>query len=295
MDHDGARPDRSLVNRIATRAWRDAEYRDLLFEDAESAIRLEFGEIPDELKGVRFQPRAVDQVRARDSEGHRKLLVRPKLGDEPLSVVTRQVLGKTELIIVFYTRRCRYQCSFCALPSTSAIGDVTARDISKQIDHAFRGVTDRASITQVSLGNEGSLLDTRTFPSEQLAMTLGRVIREFPNLQHIVLETRAEFVTAELLDDLLMQICPTELSMKIGLESADDHVREGILRKRMDMRHFEEVVAVLGKKRVGPWFQPVRAPSAFPSNSLSFSFGVVHSSVRRGRPLRRSAIASSSA
>ncbi len=43
------------------------------------------------------------------------------------------------------------------------------------------------------------------------------------------------------------------------------------------------------------WFQPLRAPSAFPSNSLSFSLGVAHSSVRRGRPLRRSAIASSSA
>lgn len=177
--------------------------------------------------------------------------MRPKRGDEPLSVVVRQVFAVPELIVVFYTKRCRYQCSFCTLPLTSAYSDVSFDDVKTQLRRAleFAGA-DAASIGQISLGNEGSILDERTFPREQLEYVL-RTCARLPAVGEVVLETRGEFVSERLLDELLAWTAPRRLTLKIGLESVNTEIRERILRKRMDLGHFESVVRLLGRKDVG--------------------------------------------
>ncbi|MPZ67570.1 MAG: hypothetical protein GEU83_19430 [Pseudonocardiaceae bacterium] len=250
MDDGSEDARQSLVHRLTTRAWHDEVYRELLFNDAHAAILDELGEVPHELRNVRFRRRPVDRARVRPTPRGRRLVVRPKYGDVPLSVVKRQVFGVTELIVVFYTRRCRYQCTFCTLPSTSALSDVPLDDIDKQVDVALDRAGDLSGTRQVFLGNEGSILDARTFPREQLEHVLRR-FGALPGVEEFVLETRAEFVTEELIDAILGWVLPARLSVKIGLESVDDHVRENVLRKRMDLDEFEAVVSLLGTRGVG--------------------------------------------
>jgi radical SAM enzyme (TIGR01210 family) len=118
------------------------------------------------------------------------------------------------------------------------------------LERAFASVGDvLSSIEQISLGNEGSMLDHRTFSRDQLQYVL-TTCAELRLVDAIVLETRPEFVTDRLLDEIQQCIAPCKLTLKIGLESADERIRESILRKRMDLDQFERMVCILGK---GAW------------------------------------------
>ena len=250
MTSDSGLSRNEVISRVTTRAWRDNEFRILLFDSPREALLAEFGGVPPGFENAVFRPREVDRAVARRTPTGRRIRVRAKRGDEPLSVVVRPVFGALELIVVFYTRRCRYQCSFCTLPLTSAYGDVPFDDVKSQLDQAleFAG-QDSARVRQISLGNEGSILDEQTFPHEQLEHVV-RSCAHLPAVEDVVLETRAEFVSEQLLDELLAWAAPARLTLKIGLESADDHIRERILRKRMDLQQFESVVRLLGRKGV---------------------------------------------
>lgn len=242
---------KTVLDRVTARAWKDAAFRELLFGAPQDALLEEFGKIPSGFENVRFQAGDVDRIVSRKTPTGHRLVVRPKRGAEPLSVVARTVFGLSELVVVFYTRRCRYQCSFCTLPSTSAFSDVSFEDVRRQLEVAFaRADTGLSGIRRISLGNEGSLLDERTFTREQLRHVLTACAR-LPSVEEIVLETRAEFVTEPLIREIVTTIAPSRLVLKIGLESADHTVRESILRKRMDLGTFESAVAILGRHRAG--------------------------------------------
>ncbi|GAA2455888.1 hypothetical protein GCM10010191_88980 [Actinomadura vinacea] len=223
----------------------------LLLSDPRAALVDEFGEVPEGFENAVFRPREVDRVISRATPSGHRLKVRPKRGDKPLSVVTRYFLGTPELVVVFYTKRCRYQCTFCTLPATSAYGDVPTESIQAQLKAALEFATQELpDIRMVSLGNEGSILDEETFSREQLRYAL-ETCAALPSADEIVLETRAEFATEALLDELVELVSPKRLTLKIGLESADPQVRERILRKKMDLGGFERVVRSLGERDIG--------------------------------------------
>jgi radical SAM enzyme (TIGR01210 family) len=251
MNKSGNLAHNTVVNRLTSRAWRDISFRDLLFKRPREALITEFGTIPEGFDNVTFTAREVDRAVIRNTPQGKRLIVRPKRGDQPLSILVRQVFGVPELVVVFYTKRCQYQCSFCTLPLISAYSDVSLPSIERQLSRAFEqaGAALR-DVRQVSLGNEGSILDVKTFSREQLAHVMTRCAA-LPSAEGIVLETRAEFVSEELLDEMLEWITPCQLTLKIGLESADYEIREKILRKRMALEQFETVVELLGRKAVG--------------------------------------------
>src|SRR5262249_7531516 len=143
---------------------------------SERAMTELFGEVPAELQGVTFRAQPVDRLRARrNGSGGRDITVRPRGGDQPVTAFTRNVRGLPELVLVLYTKRCRYQCSFCRLPESSALSIVEAADIARQVDSAFDLVAQqRFAIKQISVGNEGSVLDATTLPADQLETVLRR-------------------------------------------------------------------------------------------------------------------------
>jgi radical SAM enzyme (TIGR01210 family) len=241
----------AIINRIATRVWRDNSFRELIFSNPTLALIEEFGEVPSGFDNVVFKARPVDRVSVHDAPSGRTLRVRAQRSDEPLSAVTRHVFGVHELVVVFYTKRCQYQCAFCTLPSTSAYSNVSTPDLQKQLEQAFAHAGDELDgIEMVSLGNEGSILDERTFSNEQLTYALSRCAA-LPSVNEIVLETRAEFVSEGLLGQILDCIPGCKLTLKIGLESVDDRIRNTVLGKKMDLACFESVVKMLGARGVG--------------------------------------------
>jgi radical SAM enzyme (TIGR01210 family) len=240
-----------VVDHVTQKAWQDDSFRRLLFEDPMAALQQEFGHVPAGFESATFRQREPDRLTTRYKDGVKHVIARPKRSDEPMSVVVRDMLGVPELIVVLYTKRCAYQCTFCTLPLASALSDVTFADLRTQLDRALTFAGDRtASIGQVSLCNDGSMLDESTLPRDQLEYAI-RTCAALPNVREIVLETRHEFVTESLLDDLQRWATPAAVTVKIGLESADSRIREQILRKKMDLAEFEDVVDLLARKQVG--------------------------------------------
>jgi archaeosine synthase beta-subunit len=238
-----------LISALTRRAWEDEGFRDVLVSDPARAMAETFGYVPDELAGKTFALRPVDRLKSRpNGKGGRDFSVRPKRGGEPLGVFTRTFLGVPELVIALYTKRCRYQCTFCVLPEGSALTLVGAEQIAHQVDAAFAMVArQQIAIRQISIGNEGSILDARTLPAEHLKMVLERCAAH-PGVESIILETRAEFITEQALDRVEEAIGGCRLTLKVGLETADDHIRNDILGKRMDLGDFERAVKLIGAR-----------------------------------------------
>lgn len=245
-EQDGGR--QALLNLITERAWRDVEFRSLLFSDSAAALRSVFGEIPAALVGVDFVQRPVDRTLVRKRPDGRHLIVRPKRADRLISGLVRNIAGQRDLVVVFNSKRCQYQCSFCTLPSTSSYSLIGHNELLAQLDEAF-AIADGQELDQISLGNEGSILDSSTFPASALETVLRRCA-EREGVHSIVLETRSEFITPTLIDDLRRWAHPCEVTLKIGLESVSNDVRERILRKRMSLADFEDVVRMLGRADV---------------------------------------------
>jgi radical SAM enzyme (TIGR01210 family) len=240
----------ALVDALTRHAWQDGAFADLLFSDPARAMIAEFGEVPPALAGVQFRRTEADRIRVRqDGAGHRIITVRPQHGDEAISAFTRVYLGVPELVIAFYTRRCQHQCTMCILPQASAHSLVPKDAIARQLESAFALLDGGYPVQRVTIGNEGSLLDARTLPADHLEMILRRCAGH-PGVRHVVIETRTEYATEPVLDQIQRWAAPCGLTLKVGLESVDERIREGILRKHMDLGAFEETVSRMGRRGI---------------------------------------------
>jgi radical SAM enzyme (TIGR01210 family) len=239
------------ISALTERAWRDEGFRSLLFSDPGRALADHFGEVPAALEGATFRPQPADRIRVRPGgSGGREITVRPQRGDQPISAYLRTTLGVPELVLALYTRRCRYHCTMCVLPRASARSLVAKADIARQVDAAFGLVArERSPIRRISLGNEGSPLDATTLPADHLEMVLRRCAAH-AGVGSIVIETRGEFATEKVLDQVQSWIAPCDLTLKIGLESADEQIRQQILRKKMDLGAFERTVQLMGQRGI---------------------------------------------
>lgn len=164
----------------------------------------------------------------------------------PLYVGTRTFLGRRDLVLSFYTTKCQFQCTYCALPTRSATFEVTAGQINNQIDHVFdakAGELDR--FRQLSFGNEGSALDPRRFHRESVDHLLHRA-REMENLEILSIETRPEYVKRDYLEHIARTTHAPKLEVTVGFETQDDLIRQTVLKKKISRRVMEDRVALLG-------------------------------------------------
>jgi radical SAM enzyme (TIGR01210 family) len=249
----GAEP-QDLIGALTLAAWENPDFAALLFSDPRGAMIAKFGHVPPALADALFRQVEADRIRVRqDGQGGRIITVRPQYGDEPISAFTRVTLGVPELVIAFQTRRCQHfgrNCTMCVLPLASAHSLVPKEGIARQLDYSFALLDGGFAIERVSFGNEGSPLDARTLPAGDLKMILKRCAG-YPGVREVVIETRHEYATEEVLDRVQEQVAPCGLTLKVGLEVADDRIREGILRKGIDLGDFEDTVSRMGRRKIG--------------------------------------------
>jgi len=164
----------------------------------------------------------------------------------PIYVGTRTFLGRRDLVVSFYTRKCQFQCSYCALPLRSASGDVSEADLSAQIDEVFDEYAPRLNgFQQFSFGNEGSALDRRRFHPASLHRLLERAA-DMTALEVLSVETRPEYARREALEDVRARTRAPVIDVTIGFETQDDHLRQVVLRKNITRLLLEDRVRVLG-------------------------------------------------
>jgi hypothetical protein len=126
--------------------------------------------------------------------------------DTPRSTIydgKRMFLGRKDLVVSFYTQKCQFKCSYCALPMRSANVPVAAADLDAQIAQVFEKYqAELTSFQSFSFGNEGSALDRARFHPQSMHFLLERA-REMTSLEVLSIETRPEYLRAPVLEDVL--------------------------------------------------------------------------------------------
>mgnify|MGYP000991019025 CR=1 FL=1 len=99
-------------------------------------------------------------------------------------------------------------------------------------------------VERITLSNDGSILDERTFPPSLLD-ELVKGLQALPALRRISLETRPEFITMAWLDRLRESSVKAVLDFLVGLETVDDRLRQVVLGKSVARTSFENALDML--------------------------------------------------
>ncbi|MFC0629395.1 hypothetical protein [Kribbella deserti] len=165
----------------------------------------------------------------------------------PVYLGTRRFLGRRDLVVSFYTQKCQFKCSYCALPMASANEPVSVDDLNAQIDYVFQSKRENLSrFQQLSFGNEGSVLDRRRFHRESLHRLLDHT-NSMEDLSVLSLETRPEYVRQATLADVIARTNADVVEVTVGFETQDDHLRQVILQKNISRRVMEDRIKLLGE------------------------------------------------
>lgn len=147
-----------------------------------------------------------------------------------------------------FARRPGGGCSNCGFhPLSTAGAPVSASDLIAQFDGYFGDGPALADVVEVDLFNSGSFLCDAEIPPAVRSHVLAALGRS--RVRRVLIEARPEYVTRDRVDAACALVGDQRLEVGIGLESADDRVREQLVRKGFGKREFEQAAAVLAQAR----------------------------------------------
>lgn len=181
----------------------------------------------------------------------------PVLFSRPKNVErwTYYLRGKPTERIIIYLRSdvgCQYGvktggCMGCRHWRLGTAG--TRVDLPNMYVKQYRaGVEEVGLLPVVCIYNEGNMLNSWELPTEQLV----EIVRDLSQngVQRLVLESRCEHITEEILGKVADAANGMEIEMGIGLESINETVRNEIFLKGMTLRAYERAVAELRRFRM---------------------------------------------
>ncbi len=148
-------------------------------------------------------------------------------------------------VIIFKTRGCSWAlksgCSMCGYFNDSAWENVTDKDFLNQFESAMSGYSNERF---VKIFNSGSFLDK----NEVSEKVRNKILSELSEkTDKVSVESRPEFVNEKTLSGINKIIGSTKFEVGIGLESADDFVRENAINKGFSFKDYEKAVNLLKK------------------------------------------------
>jgi radical SAM enzyme (TIGR01210 family) len=173
--------------------------------------------------------------------GQTKKMGMPAKDDRhPHYFLYRTFLAEQDLLIIFNTKRCRYSCSFCALPYKSGATLVPSEAITDQFEFVVSEMRHCLSvIDRLTISNDGSVLDSETFPRDALLRILS-CTAELRRVRTVVLESRLEFVDPSYLHCLGQANRRASIDILTGFETLDAHIRDEVLRKAEPLEVFSK-------------------------------------------------------
>jgi hypothetical protein len=142
-------------------------------------------------------------------------------------------------------------CGFTAHLSTRG-APVTAAALAAQLHAAIEAHADERGqppIEHLDLYCSGSFFNDEEIPPAARAALFALAQRELPALRTLLVDTRPEFVTASALAAARAALgregTPVRLEVAIGLESADDEVRNRLIRKGFSYASFARAAEAL--------------------------------------------------
>jgi radical SAM enzyme (TIGR01210 family) len=163
-----------------------------------------------------------------------------------VSPVNIEGTGTNRLMVVLKTKGCEYArktggCTVCGFLN-HAEPDITGEEILGQLDFVLASV-DLKNIGEIDILTLGSFFnDTEVEMPVRLAI-MDR-LSKIRHLQRVSVESRAEYVTIEKIKTLKQALGKGKiLEFAIGLESADDYLRNTVIKKGLSKKSFEKTIA----------------------------------------------------
>ncbi|MFQ6062403.1 MAG: archaeosine biosynthesis radical SAM protein RaSEA [Methanosarcinales archaeon] len=168
-----------------------------------------------------------------DIHSHQKIKKYPKLNKPTASWIGKDLDIKT-LTIIFRTSGCYWnRCTMCGYYKDSA-QKVSGESLIAQFKSAMDLMNDKEEF-MVKIFTSGSFLDTREIPiktRDEILNALGTDSR----VKKVIVETRPEFVTEEIIDKCTSLISNFEIA--IGLETSNDLIRRDCINKGFTFQDF---------------------------------------------------------
>lgn len=148
-------------------------------------------------------------------------------------------------VIIFRTRGCSWSlnsgCTMCGYFNDSMWEKVSDLDLLSQFDRAMELYSGEKF---VKIFTSGSLLDDDEIPSKVRKKILKRLTE---TVDKISIESRPDYITDKKLDDIRDIIKSKSLEIGIGLETANDTVREYAINKGFTFKDYKKSADIVKK------------------------------------------------
>lgn len=162
-----------------------------------------------------------------------------------VSPVNIEGKGANRLMVVIKTKGCEYAhktggCTVCGFLN-HAQTNIGGREMLEQLDYAMNSI-DLSQVEEIDILTLGSFLNDSEVDVETRLEIMKR-LSKISHLKRASIEARAEYVTVEKIKMLKEALGEGKiLEFAIGLESANDYLRNKVIKKGLSKQAFENTV-----------------------------------------------------
>ena len=168
-------------------------------------------------------------------------------------------VGK-EFTIILRTKGCSWAlgemggCSMCGYVQDANIENVKPEFITNQFEYALKN-----KITEIEkdnnnyvlkIFNSGSFFDDEEI-SDQVREHIYEKISKIPKIKEVVIESRADYINHKNLAEMRDLLQDKYIEIGIGLETADDHIRQHYINKGLTFDDFKIALSTCKENNIG--------------------------------------------
>ena len=162
----------------------------------------------------------------------------------------------TALAIVLSTIGCAHArsdsggCTMCSYLLDGAQESPTSEQIVSQFKVALEELESKNPPLSIKIYTSGSFLDDEEIHPTARSEIL-RIIAKDDRIREVVLESRPEYVTDEILSDIRAALGDRRIEIGMGLESASDTIRTICINKDFNLQKFIEALKTAKRFNIG--------------------------------------------
>ncbi len=140
-------------------------------------------------------------------------------------------------------------CSMCSYVSDCTLKPIESEDIIRIFnEHLEKFDLEKEDQIAVKLFASGSFLNPYELPIEA-RNTILKTLANMDNVSEIIVESRPEYVTENVLDEIFEIIGDKLFEVSIGLETSNDYTRLNKINKGFTKKDFEDAVKIIQNLR----------------------------------------------
>lgn len=138
-------------------------------------------------------------------------------------------------------------CSMCSYIADSPLEEVSSEELVEIFNVQFERQTKRKPIngpTAIKIFVSGSFLNKEEIPQEA-QKEIFKIINKYDDIEEVVVESRPEFVTEEVLRECCSLLKDKIFEVSIGLESSSDYIKKYKINKGFTNEDFQKAIDII--------------------------------------------------